>query len=50
VCWGVEFDPLYVDVIVRRFQAATRNPAVLVETGEAFDVLTARRSRGTAPV
>ena len=33
VCRGVELDPLYVDVIVRRYEAATGNPAVLVETG-----------------
>ena len=37
VCRGVELDPLYVDVIVRRYEATTGNPAVLVETGETFD-------------
>jgi hypothetical protein len=36
VCRGVEFDPLYVDVIVRRYEAVTGNQAVLVETGETF--------------
>ena len=30
VCHGV--DPLYVDVIVRRYQAATAEPEVLAET------------------
>jgi hypothetical protein len=35
MCRRVEFDPLYVDVIVRRYEAATGNHAVLVETGEA---------------
>jgi DNA modification methylase len=50
VCRGVEFDPCYVDVIVRRHEAATGNPAVLVETGEAFDVLAARRAGEAAPV
>ena len=44
VCRGVELDPLYVDVIVRRYEAATGNHAVLVETGEALDLLAARRS------
>ena len=39
VCRGVELDPLYVDVIVRRFEAATGNQAVLVETGETFGAL-----------
>ena len=37
VCRGVELDPLYVDVIVRRYEATTGNPAVLVETGETFE-------------
>jgi DNA modification methylase len=47
LCRGVELDPLYVDVIVRRYQVATGNPAVLIETGEAFELLAARRSRDT---
>ena len=49
VCRGVELDPLYVDVIVRRYEAATGNHAVLVETGETLDLLAARRSRETPP-
>jgi DNA modification methylase len=48
VCRGVELDPLYVDVIARRFQAATGNPAVLVETCETFETLAARRAREAA--
>ena len=50
VCRGVELDPLYVDVIVRRYEAASGEPAVLTETGESFDVLAARRLREAAPV
>jgi len=34
VCRGVELDPLYVGVILRRFEAATGKPAVLAETWE----------------
>ena len=49
VCRGVELDPLYVDVIVRRYEAAG-NHAVLVETGETLDLLAARRSSEPAPV
>jgi hypothetical protein len=49
VCRGVELDPLYVDVIVRRFEAATGNQAVLVETGETFEAL-ARSARPKAAV
>ena len=50
LCRGVELDPLYVDVIVRRYEAATGNPAVLIATGEAFELLAARRSMETALV
>jgi DNA modification methylase len=45
VCRGAELDPLYVDVIVRRYQSATGHGAVLVETGECFDNLAQRRAR-----
>src|SRR5437868_5895691 len=31
VCRGVELDPLHVDVILRRYEAATGNSAVLVK-------------------
>jgi DNA modification methylase len=50
VCRGVEIDPLYVDVIVRRYKAATGEAATLVETGEAFDVLAARRTEQAPPI
>jgi DNA modification methylase len=43
-CRGVEIDPLYVDVIIRRYEAATGNDATLVETGETFAQIAARRS------
>ena len=49
ICRGVELDPLYVDVIVRRYEAVAGGPAVLVETGEAFDLLAKRRSGEAAP-
>ena len=50
VCRGVELDPLYVDVIVRRYEAATGNAAFLAETGEAFEAVAARRASETATV
>jgi DNA modification methylase len=37
VCRGVELDPLYVDVIVRRYEGMTGNVAILVKNGEAFE-------------
>jgi hypothetical protein len=33
---GVELDPPYVDVNVRQYEAASGNPAVLIETGEGL--------------
>ncbi len=50
VCRGLELDPLYVDVIVRRHEAATGDAATLIETGETFEVLGARRASEVAPV
>jgi DNA modification methylase len=50
VCRAVELDPLYIDVIVRRYQAATGEPAVLIETGERFEALAAHRALEQAPV
>jgi DNA modification methylase len=44
VCRGIELDPLYVDVIVRRYEAAARQAAVLVETDEIFADLATRRA------
>jgi hypothetical protein len=48
ICRGVELDPLYVDVIVRRYEAVTSNPAVLSETGETFEALAMRRATDAA--
>jgi DNA modification methylase len=45
LCRGVELDPLYVAVIVRRYEAATGHAVILVETGETFQALAARRDR-----
>jgi hypothetical protein len=41
----VEIDPLYLDVIVRRFEAITRKQGILVDTNETFEALTIRRIR-----
>ena len=43
VCCGVELSPLSVDVIIRRYEAATHATAVLADTGEPFATLAARR-------
>jgi DNA modification methylase len=44
-CRGLELDPLYVDVILRRYEAVTGRPAVLESTGETFAELAERRQR-----
>jgi hypothetical protein len=46
----VELDPLCVDVIARRYDGTTGNPAILIEVGEAFDAPAERWSREAAPV
>ena len=48
VCRGVELDPLYVDVIIQRYEVATGKAAILTETGETFAELAARRAMETA--
>ena len=35
--YGVEIDPLFVDVAVRRWQSYTKKDAVLESTGQTFD-------------
>ena len=48
--YGLEIDPLYVDVAVRRWQAYTRRDAVLNGTGQTFDEIAAVRGKtGRAP-
>jgi DNA modification methylase len=43
VAYGIELDPLYVDVAIRRWQKFTGRDAVHARTGETFDELAARR-------
>ncbi len=40
---GIELDPLYVDVVVRRYQKIFGQFAVLELTGESFEVTTHQR-------
>lgn len=43
VCYGIEIDPVYVDVAIRRWQNHTGEKAVLAITGECFDDVAARK-------
>ena len=47
-CRGVEIDPLYVDVIIRRFEADRTRRRVLVATGETFAALAAQRTEAAS--
>jgi DNA modification methylase len=46
VCRGVELDPHCIDVIIRRYEAATGTSAFLVDTDEPFATVAARRGDG----
>jgi DNA modification methylase len=43
-CHGIELDPLYVDVIVRRWQIYTGDKARHLETGQTFEEVQTLRS------
>jgi DNA modification methylase len=47
VCFGIEIDPFYVDVAIRRWQKHTGDNALHVASGKRFDdIATAEVSRG----
>jgi hypothetical protein len=48
ICVGVEIDPLYVDLILRRYQEATGQSATLEATRESFAEVVERRAQETA--
>jgi DNA modification methylase len=43
VCFGIELDPQYVDVAIRRWQRHTGAPATHSLSGKSFDELAAER-------
>jgi DNA modification methylase len=47
VCYGIELDPKYVDVIVQRWQQLTGKQATL-EGGRTFDVVAKERAEEPA--
>jgi DNA modification methylase len=46
--YGLEIDPHYVDVAVRRWQTYTKRDAILRGTGQTFDETAAARSKTAA--
>jgi DNA modification methylase len=45
--YGLEIDPLYVDVAVKRWQDFTKRDAILKATGQTFDEVAAERAAAT---
>ncbi len=45
VCYGIELDPKYVDVIVMRWQSLTNQKAVLDGDGRSFDEIAGERRK-----
>jgi DNA modification methylase len=43
-CFGMDIDPIYIDVAIRRWQRHTGGDAVLAATGQAFDEVATARS------
>ena len=44
-CRGIELDPLYVEVILRRYEAVSKQSAHLESTAETFAEIGVRRQR-----
>ncbi len=49
VCRGIEIEPAYVDVALRRFFALSGEQPVLADTGETFEVVALRRQAEAIP-
>lgn len=45
-CFGMEIDPLYIDVILRRWQAYTGDSAIHEESGNSFDQIASEADHG----
>ena len=43
VCCGVELDPLYVDVMIRRYETSTGTAAILADSDETFEQVATRQ-------
>jgi DNA modification methylase len=48
ICFGMELDPKYADVIVQRWQQLANNSATLEEDGRTFEEVTRERHRDEA--
>jgi DNA modification methylase len=48
ICCGIELDPAYVDVAIRRWQNCTGEAAIHGNTGKCFDELAVLKEGGDA--
>ena len=48
-CFGIELDPLYCDVILRRLRSVCGLNAILEATGQNFEELAVQRQEELAP-
>ncbi len=48
-CFGIELDPLYADVVIRRWEAETGREAVLAATGATFEASVTFRFPPSSP-
>jgi DNA modification methylase len=48
VCFGLELDPKYVDVVVERWQGLSGKKATLEGNGRTFDAVAKDRARAAA--
>jgi len=49
-CYGLEYEPAYIDVIIRRWQAFTKTDATLEGDGRTFEELAAERAAKPGPL
>jgi hypothetical protein len=43
----IEFDPIYCDRIVRRYEALTGEPGILAGSSSSFEIITEQRTAGS---
>jgi DNA modification methylase len=48
ICYGLEIDPAYVDVAIRRWQTYTGDVAVHVKSGKSFDEVAVSKEKADA--
>ena len=47
ICYGIDIDPRYVDVIVHRWEHITGRQAILAGDGRTFEQIRSARQQGT---